>query len=50
MGIMASPAFHMWTFANRDPRPFPWQYVFASTLFVGFALLFFTARASAGAS
>jgi SSS family solute:Na+ symporter len=43
MGIMASPAFHMWTFANRDPRPFPWQQVFASTLFVGFALFFFTA-------
>ncbi|HJR51587.1 MAG TPA: hypothetical protein VJ794_10800, partial [Gemmatimonadales bacterium] len=43
MGIMASPAFHMWTFANRDPKPFPWQQVFASTLFVGFALFFFTA-------
>jgi solute:Na+ symporter, SSS family len=43
MGIMASPAFHMWTFANRDPRPFPWQQVFASTLFIGFALFFFTA-------
>lgn len=43
MGIMASPAFHMWTFANKDPRPFPWQQVFASTLFIGFALFFFTA-------
>ncbi|MPZ60833.1 MAG: sodium:solute symporter family protein [Propionibacteriales bacterium] len=43
MGIMASPAFHMWTFANRDPRPFPWQQVFASSLFIGFALFFFTA-------
>lgn len=43
MGIMASPAFHMWAFANKDPRPFPWQHVFASTLLVGFALFFFTA-------
>src|ERR687892_2638234 len=43
MGIMASPAFHMWAFANRDPKPFPWQQVFASTLFIGFALFFFTA-------
>jgi solute:Na+ symporter, SSS family len=43
MGIMASPAFHMWAFANRDPRPFPWQQAFASTVFIGFALFFFTA-------
>jgi solute:Na+ symporter, SSS family len=43
MGIMASPAFHMWAFSNKDPKPFPWQQVFASTLFIGFALFFFTA-------
>jgi solute:Na+ symporter, SSS family len=43
MGIMASPAFHMWAFANRDPRPFPWQQAFASSVFIGFALFFFTA-------
>jgi SSS family solute:Na+ symporter len=43
MGIMASPAFHLWSFSNKDPRPFPWQHVFASTLLVGFALIFFTA-------
>jgi Na+/proline symporter len=43
MGIMASPAFHIWSFSNKDPRPFPWQHVFASTLLVGFALIFFTA-------
>ncbi|MGP3920831.1 sodium:solute symporter family protein [Nonomuraea sp. 10N515B] len=49
MGIMASPAFHMWTFANKDPRPFPWQQVFASTLFIGFALFFFTAIQGLGA-
>ncbi|MQA27513.1 MAG: sodium:solute symporter family protein [Micromonosporaceae bacterium] len=43
MGIMASPAFHMWVFANKNPKPFAWQQVFASTLFIGFALFFFTA-------
>ena len=32
MGIQSSPAFSMWAFANRDPRPFPWQQVFASSL------------------
>ena len=28
MGIQSAPAFSMWAFANRDPRPFPWQQVF----------------------
>lgn len=48
MGIMASPAFHVWAFSNKNPRPFPWQQVFASTLFIGFALLFFTAMQGLG--
>jgi Na+/proline symporter len=48
MGIMASPAFHMWAFANRDPKPFPWQQAFASSLFIGFALFFFTAISGLG--
>ncbi len=43
MGIQASPAFTMWAFSNKNPRPFPWQQAFASTFFVGFALFFFTA-------
>jgi SSS family solute:Na+ symporter len=43
MGIQASPAFTMWSFSNRNPRPFPWQQAVASTFFVGFALFFFTA-------
>lgn len=43
MGIQASPAFTMWAFSNRNPRPFPWQQAIASTFFVGFALFFFTA-------
>ena len=48
MGIMASPAFHVWAFSNRDPRPFPWQQVFFSSLMVGFALFFFTAMQGLG--
>lgn len=43
MGIQASPAFTMWAFSNKNPKPFPWQQVFASTFVVGFALFFFTA-------
>ena len=43
MGIQASPAFTMWSFSNKNPRPFPWQQAIASTFFVGFALFFFTA-------
>jgi Na+/proline symporter len=43
MGIQASPAFTMWQFANKDPKPFPWQQAFASTFVVGFVLFFFTA-------
>ena len=42
MGIQASPAFTMWQFANKDPRPFPWQQAFASTFVVGIALFFFS--------
>jgi Na+/proline symporter len=43
MGIQSSPAFTMWAFSNKNPRPFPWQQTIASTFFVGFALFFFTA-------
>ncbi|MFQ5840418.1 MAG: sodium:solute symporter, partial [Candidatus Methylomirabilales bacterium] len=43
MGIQSSPAFTMWAFSNKNPRPFPWQQAFASTFVVGFALFFFTA-------
>jgi len=43
MGIQSSPAFTMWQFANKNPRPFPWQQAFMSTFVVGFALFFFTA-------
>ncbi len=43
MGIQSAPAFSMWAFANKDPRPFPWQQVFASSLIIGGILFLFTA-------
>ena len=43
MGIQSAPAFSMWAFANKDPRPFPWQQVFASSVIIGGILFFFTA-------
>ena len=43
MGIQAAPAFTMWAFANRDPRPFPWQQVVASSIVIGGIMFFFTA-------
>ena len=43
MGIQSAPAFSMWAFANKDPKPFPWQQVFASSLAIGGILFFFTA-------
>jgi len=49
MGIQSSPAFIMWQFSNKNPRPFAWQQVFMSTFIVGFALFFFTAFQGMGA-
>jgi Na+/proline symporter len=48
MGIHASPAFSMWAFANKNPRPFPLQQVWASTLGIGFALFIFTTMQAMG--
>ena len=48
MGIQASPAFSMWAFANKNPKPFPLQQVWASTLGIGFALFIFTAMQGMG--
>lgn len=42
MGIQASPAFSMWAFSNRDPRPFPIQQVWASSLLIGGILFLFS--------
>jgi Na+/proline symporter len=43
MGIQSAPAFSMWAFANKSPKPFPWQQVFASSLVIGGILFVFTA-------
>jgi SSS family solute:Na+ symporter len=43
MGIQSAPAFSMWAFANKDPKPFPWQQVFASSLAIGGIMFVFTA-------
>ena len=48
MGIHASPAFSMWAFANKNPKPFPLQQVWASTLGIGFALFLFTTMQAMG--
>ncbi len=48
MGIHASPAFSMWAFANKNPKPFPLQQVWASSLGIGFALIFFTTMQAMG--
>ena len=43
MGIQSSPAFSMWSFSNKNPRPFAPQQVWASSAGIGFILIFFTA-------
>jgi Na+/proline symporter len=43
MGIQSSPAFSMWSFANKNPRPFAPQQVWASSAGIGFILIVFTA-------
>ena len=48
MGIHSSPAFSMWAFANKNPKPFPLQQVWASTAGIGFALIIFTTMQAMG--
>jgi Na+/proline symporter len=43
MGIQTSPAFTMWAFATKNPNAFGYQQVFASSLVMGFILIFYTA-------
>ncbi len=43
MGIQSAPAFSMWAFANKNPRPFAPQQVWASSTGIGFILIVFTA-------
>ncbi|MCM2285818.1 MAG: sodium:solute symporter family protein [Desulfobacula sp.] len=49
MGIQSSPAFTLWNFGIKSPKPLAWQQVFMSTFIVGFALFFFTAFQGMGA-
>ncbi|HEY5649151.1 MAG TPA: sodium:solute symporter family protein, partial [Nitrospiria bacterium] len=43
MGIQSSPAFSMWAFSNKNPKPFAPQQVWASSLGIGLILMVFTA-------
>lgn len=43
MGIQSAPAFSMWSFANKNPKPFAPQQVWASSFGIGFILIIFTA-------
>jgi solute:Na+ symporter, SSS family len=49
MGIQSSPAFTMWTFGIKSPKPLAWQQAFMSTFVVGFALFYFSAFQGMGA-
>ncbi|MDP6013627.1 MAG: sodium:solute symporter [Alphaproteobacteria bacterium] len=43
MGIQSAPAFTMWAFSNKSPKPFAPQQVWASSFAIGLILFFFTA-------
>ena len=49
MGIQSSPAFTLWNFGMKSPKPLAWQQVFMSTFVVGVALFYFTAFQGLGA-
>jgi hypothetical protein len=49
MGIQSAPAFTMWSFSNKNPRPFAPQQVWASSAGIGFILIVFTAVQGMGA-
>lgn len=49
MGIQSAPAFSMWAFGNKNPRPFAPQQVWASSFGIGLILFFFTAFQGMGA-
>jgi len=49
MGIQSAPAFSMWSFSNKNPRPFAPQQVWASSFGIGFILIVFTAVQGMGA-
>ena len=43
MGIQSAPAFSMWSFSNKNPKPFAPQQVWASSFGIGGILILFTA-------
>ena len=43
MGIQSAPAFTMWAFSNKSPKPFAPQQVWASAFGIGAILFVFTA-------
>ena len=43
MGIQSAPAFSMWAFSNKDPKPFAPQQVWASSFGIGLIMMVFTA-------
>ena len=43
MGIQSAPAFTMWAFSNKSPKPFAPQQVWASAFGIGIILFTFTA-------
>jgi SSS family solute:Na+ symporter len=50
MGIQAAPAFSMWAFGNKSPKPFAPQQVWASSFVIGGILFVFTAIQGMGAN
>ncbi len=48
MGIQSAPAFSMWAFSNKNPKPFAPQQVWASSAGIGFILIVFTAMQGLG--
>ena len=49
MGIQSSPAFTMWNFGIKSPKPLAWQQSFMTVFVVGFSLFFFAAFQGLGA-
>ncbi|MGD9217296.1 MAG: sodium:solute symporter family protein, partial [Desulfobacteraceae bacterium] len=49
MGIQSSPAFTMWNFGIKSPKPLAWQQTYMTVFIVGFALFFFAAFQGLGA-
>ncbi|MFH1981936.1 MAG: sodium:solute symporter family protein [Pseudomonadota bacterium] len=49
MGIQSSPAFTMWNFGIKSPKPLAWQQAYMTTFVVGFSLFFFAAFQGLGA-